>query len=101
MHGGSNTLHKPNTTNLHTHGLHVSGEAPYDYVLYNVEPGMSQTYTYIIQPDHLPGHLTRSTRSARTCPGASPTRTTPPSSPASASDRRRRRRRYRSRYRRR
>ena len=40
---------------------------------------------------------TRSARSARTCPGASPTRTTTPSSTASASDRRRRRRRYRSR----
>ena len=38
-------------------------------------------------------------RSARTCPGASPTRTTTPSSTASASDRRRRRRRYRSRCR--
>ena len=53
----SNKTAKPNTTNLHTHGLHVSGEAPYDYVLYNVEPGDSQTYTYIIQNDHLPGHL--------------------------------------------
>ena len=41
--GGSNTLHKPNTTNLHTHGLHVSGEAPYDYVLCCVETNQNFT----------------------------------------------------------
>lgn len=43
--GGSwNTLKDPNTTNIHTHGLHISGESPADDVLYvKVNPGQKHT----------------------------------------------------------
>jgi FtsP/CotA-like multicopper oxidase with cupredoxin domain len=34
-----NTFHAPNTTNLHTHGLHISGESPGDNVFRTCEPG--------------------------------------------------------------
>jgi len=42
-------------TNLHTHGLHVSGEAPGDSIFTEVQPGARNTYTYTIPPDHMGG----------------------------------------------
>lgn len=43
------------TTNLHTHGLHISGEAPGDDIFTVVEPGASYSYTYHIPDDHMGG----------------------------------------------
>lgn len=38
--GDWNTMQDPNTTNIHTHGLHISGESPADDVLYvEILPG--------------------------------------------------------------
>ena len=42
-----------NTTNLHTHGLHVSPAQ--DDVFTSVSPGGSYTYTYTVPGDHAPG----------------------------------------------
>lgn len=33
-----NSFHHANTTNLHTHGLHVSAESPQDNVLVTIDP---------------------------------------------------------------
>ena len=42
--GKWNTMKDPNTTNIHTHGLHISGESPADDVLYvKITPGESHT----------------------------------------------------------
>ncbi|CAM9249240.1 unnamed protein product, partial [Hapterophycus canaliculatus] len=42
--GDWNSMKDPNTTNIHTHGLHISGESPADDVLYvQLEPGESHT----------------------------------------------------------
>jgi len=43
------------TTNLHTHGLHISGEEPGDSIFVEVEPGETHTYTYVIPSDHMGG----------------------------------------------
>lgn len=43
------------TTNLHTHGLHVSPEGDSDNVFVMVEPGQSHTYRYRIPTDHPSG----------------------------------------------
>lgn len=48
-----NGLHCPDTTNLHTHGLHVSPSQ--DNVNTHIMPGHRLTYTYDIEPDHLMG----------------------------------------------
>jgi hypothetical protein len=37
-----NTFHEPNTTNMHTHGLHISGESPGDDVFRKCEPGQTE-----------------------------------------------------------
>lgn len=51
-----NTLHTPNTTNLHTHGLHISPHMPHDDVLMmSVEPGQENAYFYEILSEHYPG----------------------------------------------
>ena len=52
-----NQFRKPNTVNLHTHGLHVSGESrqdgtSQDDVFAKVEPGQSHQYDYEIHPEH-------------------------------------------------
>lgn len=42
--GEFNTMKDPNSTNLHTHGLHISGESPADDVLFvALTPGQSHT----------------------------------------------------------
>jgi len=50
-----NVFHKPNTTNLHTHGLHVSSAAPGDDIFVHVGPRESYDYEYEIPPDHMGG----------------------------------------------
>jgi len=50
-----NTYHTPGTTNLHTHGLHISSYDPLDNVLIKVEPGNSHQYVYDIASDHAAG----------------------------------------------
>jgi FtsP/CotA-like multicopper oxidase with cupredoxin domain len=53
--GEHNTFRWPNTTNMHTHGLHVSGEGTADNIRVQIEPGESFDYHYVIEPDHAPG----------------------------------------------
>lgn len=55
MPGAMNTLHGFNTTNLHTHGLHVSPSGVSDNVLLEVNPGSAQRYEVVIPKDHTAG----------------------------------------------
>ncbi|EOD37432.1 hypothetical protein EMIHUDRAFT_454914 [Emiliania huxleyi CCMP1516] len=55
MAGLTNYQHDYQATNLHTHGLHISGEDPADNVFRRVAPGDNHTYTYVIPEDHMPG----------------------------------------------
>ena len=50
-----NNFRTPNTTNLHTHGLHVSSEAPADDIFIAVEPEESYEYVYHIPNFHMGG----------------------------------------------
>ena len=50
-----NNYHTPGTTNLHTHGLHISAFDPYDNVMRKVEPGNSHQYQFDIITDHAAG----------------------------------------------
>ena len=50
-----NTLHDFNTTNLHTHGLHVSPNGISDNVLIEIGPGATQEYEIVIPKDHTCG----------------------------------------------
>jgi len=43
------------TTNLHTHGMHISGESPGDNIFITVAPSAVNTYTYVIPADHMGG----------------------------------------------
>ena len=47
--------HLDHTTNLHTHGLHVSPEGNSDNVFRVVEPGQSARYEYAVPADHPTG----------------------------------------------
>ena len=51
----TNVPHDFNTTNLHTHGLHVSPAGNSDNVLLAIGPGESFDYEIKIPPDHPPG----------------------------------------------
>src|SRR5207244_1065512 len=51
----NNTLHEYNTTNLHTHGLHVSPSGNSDTVLLDVLPGTTQDYEIRIPANHPSG----------------------------------------------
>lgn len=42
-------------TNVHTHGLHIHGEAPGDDVFTAVSPGQTYTYTYEVPSNHMGG----------------------------------------------
>lgn len=53
--GAMDTLHGFNTTNLHTHGLHVSPSGNSDNVLLQIEPGANQSYEIAIPNDHPSG----------------------------------------------
>lgn len=50
-----NSFHYPNTTNLHTHGLHITAESPQDNIFLSISPGESYTYRYEIPEDHAGG----------------------------------------------
>lgn len=50
-----NDLKDPNITNLHTHGLHISGESPGDDVTRMFEGGFGGDYVYDIPADHMGG----------------------------------------------
>jgi FtsP/CotA-like multicopper oxidase with cupredoxin domain len=50
-----NNVHQINTTSLHTHGLHISGESPADDALSPVEPGATREYVYQLPVDHMGG----------------------------------------------
>jgi FtsP/CotA-like multicopper oxidase with cupredoxin domain len=52
----TNILIGVNTTNLHTHGLHVSARQPEDDVLVEIDGGQSFEYKFIIHEMHMPGH---------------------------------------------
>ena len=53
--GRINTIRDLNYTTIHTHGLHISGEEPADYVWAVVAPGESITATYEIPCFHSGG----------------------------------------------
>ena len=75
---GANVQKDPNTTNIHTHGLHIGGRPPGDNVYVSVSPGMNYTYTYNIPCDHSGGtmwyhphhHGSTFTQVAQGCAGA-------------------------------
>jgi FtsP/CotA-like multicopper oxidase with cupredoxin domain len=50
-----NCLHRPNGTNIHFHGFHVSPRSPADNVLIEVEPGGSYQYAFRIPQNQSPG----------------------------------------------
>ncbi|KAG5186946.1 hypothetical protein JKP88DRAFT_276354 [Tribonema minus] len=53
--GAENTMHSPQTTNLHTHGLHISGMGTADNVAREMLPGSDTVITYAIPCDHAGG----------------------------------------------
>jgi len=55
--GELNTIRDVNWTNLHTHGLHISGESPADDVFSVAAPGESLNFTYRLPCDHSGGTL--------------------------------------------
>ena len=50
-----NEFRQLSVTNLHTHGLHISGAAPGDSIFTEVAAGQSYTYTYVIPANHMGG----------------------------------------------
>ncbi len=50
-----NTFKDPNITNIHTHGLHISGETPSDDVTRLIQGGYCGDYVYEIGADHMGG----------------------------------------------
>lgn len=50
-----NVFKDPNVTNLHTHGLHISGDTPSDDVTRILEGGFGGDYVYDIPADHMGG----------------------------------------------
>jgi hypothetical protein len=50
--GAFNTVREPYHTNIHTHGLHISGNPGGDDVMLQIEPGKDGIYTYKIPCDH-------------------------------------------------
>lgn len=50
-----NELSAPDESNLHWHGLHVSGEAPSDDALLVIPPGETYEYTSVLPQNHHPG----------------------------------------------
>src|SRR3970282_2001186 len=50
-----NEFKDPNVTNVHTHGLHISGESPSDDVTRMFEGGSGGDYVYDIPADHMGG----------------------------------------------
>ncbi len=52
-----NEFKDPNITNIHTHGLHVSGETPADDITRLINGGQCGDYVYEIPGDHMGGTL--------------------------------------------
>jgi FtsP/CotA-like multicopper oxidase with cupredoxin domain len=52
-----NQPHQLNTTNLHTHGLHVSPQGNSDNIFVEIDPGAQFQYEYHIPANHPPGTL--------------------------------------------
>lgn len=50
-----NVFKDPNITNVHTHGLHISGESPSDDVTRFFEGGFGGDFVYDIPADHMGG----------------------------------------------
>ena len=50
-----NVFKDPNVTNVHTHGVHISGETPADDVTRFFEGGFGGDYVYDIPADHMGG----------------------------------------------
>jgi len=50
-----NDYKAPNITNMHTHGPHISGESPGDFVFLNLGPEEKTTYKYEFDENHFPG----------------------------------------------
>ena len=50
-----NVPHALNSTNIHTHGLHVSPEGNSDNVYLDIKPGQAQDYEIQIPKDHVAG----------------------------------------------
>ena len=50
-----NIFKDPNVTNVHTHGVHISGETPADDVTRFFEGGFGGDYVYEIPADHMGG----------------------------------------------
>jgi FtsP/CotA-like multicopper oxidase with cupredoxin domain len=50
-----NVFKDPNISNLHTHGLHISGESPGDDVTRSFEGGTGGDFVYDIPADHMGG----------------------------------------------
>jgi len=50
-----NVPNRFNTTNLHTHGLHVSPQGNSDNIFVEIKPGDSFQYEYQLPPDHPAG----------------------------------------------
>ncbi len=50
-----NVFRNPNITNVHTHGLHISGETPSDDVTRMFEGGRGGDYVWDIPADHMGG----------------------------------------------
>ena len=51
----NNILSAPDETNLHFHGLHISGELPSDDTSLVIPPGGNYTYTIQVPDYHMPG----------------------------------------------
>ena len=51
----TNTFKDPNISNIHTHGLHISGESPGDDVTRSFEGGFGGDFVYDIPADHMGG----------------------------------------------
>mmetsp|Transcript_5822 Transcript_5822/g.12798 ORF Transcript_5822/g.12798 Transcript_5822/m.12798 type:complete len:640 (+) Transcript_5822:96-2015(+) len=50
-----NRYHLPNSTNLHTHGPHISAESPGDDVFLRIDPREDFDYMYEFNENHMPG----------------------------------------------
>jgi FtsP/CotA-like multicopper oxidase with cupredoxin domain len=50
-----NVFKDPNVVNLHTHGLHISGESPGDDITRSFEGGFGGDFVYDIPADHMGG----------------------------------------------
>ena len=50
-----NVFKDPNISNVHTHGLHISGESPSDDVTRSFEGGFGGDFVYDIPADHMGG----------------------------------------------